>query len=97
MEARVVSGVHRAGFRPSCRAGEARAVKRVGAGTRVQRAISDADREAGVDMALKLLVLSARERPRICSETDVMRGFSDGRQCSKSGFRPMCARRPIET
>jgi len=67
MDARVVSGIHRASFRPSCSASCARAVERVGTGASVQRAIPDADCEAGMGMALELLVLSARERPRICS------------------------------
>jgi len=82
MDARVVSGIHWAGFRPSCRAGEARAVKGVGAGASVQRAIPDADCEAGMGMALELLVLSARERPRICSERYVKHEASGGKQCS---------------
>jgi len=86
MDARVVSGIHWAGFRPSCRAGEARAVKGVGAGASVQRAIPDADCEAGMGMALELLVLSARERPRICSESDAMHGCGGDRRRSQAEF-----------
>lgn len=87
MDARVVGGVRWASFRPSHRPGDARAVKRVGAGASVQRSISDADCEAGVGMAFELLVLSARERPRICSETDATRGRAGDRRRSRAEFR----------